>query len=359
MGLWRPIRENMVKRRKTIVVLLGVMFLCALSLIPARNIMAQEKVIELRYASPYPPTHTMAMADQKWIAKIEAETKGRVKIKPYWSGTLVSGRESMQELKKGVADIAHITPIYEKSGVDLTKVIVDFFSDANDEVKAKVYWELYNKYPEIRKEYEAVKILCLGGNTGELHLMTIKKPVKTIEDMKGMRLRVTGEVLMRTLKALGTEPVSMPVPEMYESLQKGIIQGVLFGDADYKALKLSEIIKYDTNNFLVYVGPFPVRAMNLDTWKKLPPDIQKIFDANAGWCMKPFRMTKKPQEEGKAAALKAGVQFVNDQAGLQKYESIFDAENMKEAQALDAKGYPGTKIYNEARRLIKQYNTAK
>jgi TRAP-type transport system periplasmic protein len=150
----------------------------------------------------------------------------------------------------------------------------------------------------------------------------------------------------------------MPVVEMYESLQKGIIQGVIFAHGDYKSLKLAEIVKYETENFAQDRGVYVSRAMNKDAWNKLPPDIQKIIDASTNWWGETIHTeSKKPEEEGRAMAEKAGVQFFKmDQAGLQKYSTTFDAENLKEAQALDAKGYPGTKIYNEARRLVKQYN---
>jgi TRAP-type C4-dicarboxylate transport system substrate-binding protein len=159
----------MIKVNRTMVVLLSILFLCAL--IPAVTVLAQ--TIEMRYASHYAPTHPYSVADQKWIEKIEKETKGRVKIKPYWNGTLVSGRESMRELKKGVADIAFITPIYEKSGVDLTKALLDFFKDSDPSVNARIYWELFNKFPEIQKEYDGMRILAV--NVGSpMFLMTSK-----------------------------------------------------------------------------------------------------------------------------------------------------------------------------------------
>jgi TRAP-type C4-dicarboxylate transport system substrate-binding protein len=348
--------ENMVKVRKAMVVFLGVMFLFAL--MPALTVVvAQAQVIELRYASPYAPAHPYSLADQKWIEKIEKEANGRVKIKPYWNGTLISSRESMREVVAGVADIAFITPIYEKSGVDLTKAITDFFSDSAPEVNAKIYWELYNKFPEIRKEYDALKLLAVTAGT-PMYLMTNKKPVRTLEDMKGMRMRVTGDTMMRTLKTLGLEPVGMPVVEMLESLQKGIIQAVIFAHGDYKSLKLVDAVKFETENFTQDRGVYPSRAMNKGVWAKLPADIQKIFDASINWYGETILSeAKKPEEEGRAMAVKAGVQFVKmDAAGLKKYNDTFDAENVKEAASLDAKGYPGTKIYQEARRLVKQYN---
>ena len=345
--------------RKAMTLFLGVTLMGAWML-GVNELAAQEKPIELTYATHYAPIHPYSIADQHWIAKIEKETNGRVKIKPYWAGTLISGRESTRELSKGVADIAFITPIYEKSGVDITKAILDFFRESRPEVNFKIFWELYNQFPELRKEYESVKIIAINAGS-PMRLMTVKKPVKTIADLKGMRIRATGDVIGRTLKELGTEPVVMPVTEMYESLQKGIIQGVIFAPGDYKSLKLSEIVKYETENFLQDRGAYASRAMNLNSWKKLPPDVQKVFEANKDWwSVETLNEAYKPDDEGKAMAIKAGVQFVQmDQAGIQKYDATFDAEALKEAKVLDGKGLPGTKLFNEARRLVKQYNTAK
>ncbi len=108
------------------------------------------------------------------------------------------------------------------------------------------------KFPEIRKEYDKVKILAV--NVGiPMYLMTNKKAVKSLDDLKGMRIRVTGDAMMRTFKTLGAEPVGMPVVEMLESFQKGIIQGVIFAHGDYKSLKLAEAVKFETENFIA--GP--------------------------------------------------------------------------------------------------------
>jgi TRAP-type C4-dicarboxylate transport system substrate-binding protein len=349
----------MKKANQARVLFLGAVFLATLMLAVV-EVRAQEKPIELTYASQYANIHPYSIADQHWIAKIEKETNGRVKIKPYWAGTLISSRESMREIEKGVADIGFVTPIYEKSGVDLTKAIIDFFFGSAPEMNLKIFWDVYDKFPELRKEYETLKIVAV--NVGApMYLMTTKKPVKTIDDLKGIRIRVTGNALMRTMKELGMEPVGMPVTEMLESLQKGIIQAVIFSHGDYKALKLAEVVKYETENFLQDRGAYASRGMNLNTWKKLPPDVQKVFETNKDfWSLETYREAIKPDDEGLGMAKKAGVQFVQmDKAGIQKYENTYEVEDLKEAKALDAKGLPGTKIFEEIRRLVKQYNPQK
>jgi TRAP-type transport system periplasmic protein len=344
--------------KKSMAVLLGILFMFAA--IPAVSVLAQDKVAELVYASPYAPTHPYSVADIRVFEKIEKETKGAVKFKPYWNGTLISSRESMSELKKGVGDMAFVTPIYEKSGVDLTKAILDFFSDSNPQVNAKIYWELYNKFPEIRKEYESVKVLAVTVGI-PMYLMTTKKAVKSLEDMKGMRIRVTGDAMMRSMKALGAEPVGMPVTDMYESLQKGLIGGVIFAHGDYKSLKLAEVVKFETENFTQDRGVYVSRAMNKDKWALLPANVQKVFDANRDyWGVEIFTEQGKPEDMGKDLATKANIQFVKmDNAGIKKYSDILEKENEVQAQELEKRGFPGTKIYKEARRLVKLYNKKK
>jgi len=340
------------------VLFLGLALLVAT--MPGYKAYAQDKVIELRYASQNPPNHPYSIADQNWIAKIEKETNGRVKIKPYWGGTLISSREAMSELSKGVADIAFVYPIYEKSGVDLSKALLGYFKGTQSPAaNAKIFWELYDKFPELRKEYEKVKPLVVNASTAT-PLMTTAKPVKTLADIRGMRIKAVAEVVS-PLKDFGGEGVVIPMVETYEQLQKGIIKGVFAPHETYKSMKFAEVIKYETVNFTVPRGPYVSRAMNLDSWKKLPPDIQKIIEASKDWWFQEnAKELDKQEEAGEELAKKAGVQFVQmDPADVAKFDDAYEKDNIKAAQELDKKGFPATKFYNEARRLVKQASAQK
>ncbi len=101
--------------------------------------------------------------------------------------------------------------------------------------------------------------------------------------------------------------------------------------------------------------------MNLDSWKKLPPDIQKIIEASRVWWeQETLKELDKQEAAGEELAKKAGVQFVQmDPADVAKFDEAYEKDNIKAAQALDAKGLPATKFYNEARRLVKAASAAK
>jgi TRAP-type transport system periplasmic protein len=313
-------------------------------------------VIELTYASINPPQHGYSVADVHFFEKIEKETKGEVKIKPYWAGTLMSSREGTRELAKGVADLGFISPIYEKSGVDITTTILGFFSGSTPQNNIKIFWDLFKKFPELRKEYESVKLLGLNAST-PMDLQTTKKPVKSLTDLKGLRIKTSTD-MVSTFKELGAEGVVMPMQETYESLQKGLVSGVMAAYETYKSLKFAEVIKFQTTNFQVARGVYGSRAMNLDSWKKLPANIQKLFEAGKDWwSLENFKESDKINDAGKADADKAGVQYLQmPKADIDKYFTIYNKEQEKRAKDLDAKGLPGTAIFKETRRLVTLYN---
>jgi TRAP-type C4-dicarboxylate transport system substrate-binding protein len=116
-------------------------------------------------------------------------------------------------------------------------------------------------------------LLLLTHQPGNVH--TTKKPIRTIEDMKGLRLRFASPTIREFIAALGGTPVGVVPTEQVEQLQKGTIDGVFidYGGAGI-AFKMGGILKYSTEMYS-YVSSFGV-AMNPDFWNTLPPDLQAL-----------------------------------------------------------------------------------
>ncbi|HVN96106.1 MAG TPA: TRAP transporter substrate-binding protein DctP [Syntrophorhabdaceae bacterium] len=339
-------------RNKYLLMCIVPVILAAL-MIPCHVMAQQAKVIELTYGTPYAADHAFSLTDQKWIAKIEKETNGRVKIKPYWGGAIIGGRDAVEELTQGAVDMAFINPATSKSGFLIHKASYLFFYGANQTVGARVFKELLKKFPEIEGEYKGMKVLCWGGST---HQLITRKPVRRIADLKGMRLKSLGD-MAGVLKELGVEGISLSNAEVYVALQKGIIDGLLSPAETLEVLKLSEVAKYVTliNLYKTHSG---MRAMNLAKWNSLPPDIKQVFERNIDWYGQEaddsqLKGNQHAMEDGK----KLGVEFITlPKDELDKFYAPMKAEAIKEAQALDAKGLPGTKILSEAQRLIQLYS---
>ncbi|MBO9726969.1 MAG: ABC transporter substrate-binding protein, partial [Novosphingobium sp.] len=87
-------------------------------------------VTELVYATQYSPQHPFSRADKSWIDYVEKRSGGKLRIRVFWSGTLLSSDMSMEELRHGVADIGLVTPIYVKGGTHLIRIQSGFYSGA-------------------------------------------------------------------------------------------------------------------------------------------------------------------------------------------------------------------------------------
>jgi TRAP-type transport system periplasmic protein len=316
---------------------------------------ASAQIIELKYASLWPPPpHPMSIADTHWIDKIEKESNGKVKIKPYWMASLITPREGPLEVANGVADIAYAPVGYLKAGFELAKAQECFYQGAPDlETRIRIFWEVWNKFPEMKKEFSDFKLVVVG-SSGEpsYHLMT-NKPVRTLSDLKGMRIKAP-PALINTLKQLGAEGIIISMADVYEQMQKGIIQGAFALPGDYKSMKFAEVVKYDVTNITVDVNPAPFRIMAMSSWNKLPLDVQKVIDANKQWwSMEHAKEMQNAAAAGQEAAVKAGIQFVKiPETDVVKFREVFHQETIKANRELDAKGIPATKYYEEIQRLI-------
>ena len=341
-----------MKGSKSIFILVAAACLVAL-LLPRIATAQQSKVIDLSYGTPVGPDHTFSVVDAKWIAKIEKETNGRVKIKPYWGGSIIGGKDAMEELRQDAVDIAFVNPSTSRSGYAILKASYLFFYGADQKVGGRVFKELLKEFPEIEKEYMGLKVLAWGGST---HQLITRKPVRKIDDLRGMRMKVVGDI-SASLKDLGVEGMSISNAEVYVGLQKGILDGVLSPVEALESLKFAEVAKYVTLvNF--YRSHSGTRMMNLGKWNSLPPDIKKVFEDNIDWYGQETdaefdRRNEHAIESGK----KLGVEFIPiSKEEMAKFYAPMKKYALIEAQGLDAKGLPGTKILNETQRLIKLYS---
>lgn len=338
-----------MKKKHYMVVLSAIVFI---SFILTGPVLAQDKIIELSFASSFGPEHTFSIADQKWINKIERDTNNRVKIKPFWGGTLLGPTQGADEMAMGVADIGQVNPAYAKSGYHFTKASFLFFYGASQEVGRLALKEMLKKFPEIEQEYEGVKVLAWTSGFDYQAIST--KPIRTLSDFRGMRMRATGQVVA-LLRLLNAEGVSIGGHETYINLQKGIIEGTIQPFETFKSGRLAEVAKYATwlNLYRPHTGD---RMMNLNIWNKLPKDIQKIFEGNIEfWGQTLDDECIKANAEGIDIGKKSGVEYITfPKEDSIKFEQLIAQQAMKDAKDLDAKGLPGTKMYLEAQRLVKE-----
>jgi TRAP-type transport system periplasmic protein len=238
----------------------------------------QTEPIELKISHFGPPNYIQQTAVlEPWAKKIEKLTNGRVKFSFYPKEALGKASEQYDLAVNGTADITLGLPDYTPGRFPLISCIKMPFMGEKGERASMVVWALYNKY--LQDEFKDVKVLwmfCHG--SGQLH--TTKKQVKTLEDLKGLRIRMANPFLGQAIERLGAIPVICTTPEVYNLLRDDKIDGTVIPWEGALNFKLLEFCKYHTE-INMYTLPFFV-VMNKEKYESLPADIKKIIDENSG-----------------------------------------------------------------------------
>ncbi len=262
--------------------------------------------IKLNHSNLWPAPHKHSVLATEWAKEIEKRTNGRVVITVHHGGTLTPGDKCYDGVVRGISDIGMSVCGYTRGRFPLTEVIELPLGYKSGWAATRLITDYYAKFKP--KEFDEVKLMFLFAHgPGLLHT---KKPVRKLEDLKGMKIRAFGAVT-KIVTALGGAPVSMPMGETYEALSRGVVEGSV---APYEALqgwKWGEVVKYSIEApGMAYSSAFFV-AMNKDKWNALPPDIQKIFEqVNAEWIEKHGKGWDEIDKAGKDFALKLGNQII-------------------------------------------------
>lgn len=278
------------------------------------------KAIELTYSVFFPPTHKNTILAQEWAKEIEKRTDGKVKITVFPSGTLTKAEVCYDGVEKGISDIGMSCLSYTRGKFPLSEVL-DLPLGVRSGVDATAMTNAFRK-KFAPKEFDGVKIMYLHAHgPGFLHT---KKPVKTLDDLKGLKVRCTG-LSSKIVSALGGTPVSMPMGETYDALSRGVVDGSMAPEESLEGWRWGEVVKSTTECYgAAYTTTFFV-AMNKARWEKLPKDVQDVIEkVNEEWITKTGAAWDAMDKSGKAFAAAKGNQTI----------SLSDEENARWAKAV-------------------------
>jgi len=220
--------------------------------------------------------HVPAGADVKnlWIPMLEEMKKrsnGRITYTMFAGGALGKGPEHFDIVKTGLSDMGYATLTWTPGRFPLSDVLsVPIVCPAKWK-GAEAGTAMYERV--LHQEFEDVKVLHIN-NCVMAHLWTTKS-VKTLEDLKGMKIRSPGGLQTKAIEALGATPIFMPLGEVYLSMETGVIDGVVTCPALVKAFKLFEVAKYGVpiSFGCVAEGLF----VNKKFWDRVPEDLKPII----------------------------------------------------------------------------------
>ncbi len=249
--------------------------------------------IELRFSDHNPPTGRIAVKYiEPWAREIEKASKGRIKITMYFGETLNKGTESIAAVTGGITDLAWVVHGFYSGKFPLSDVMTLPFIGAPEgnyqgrqlssaAINSIIYQDLYDNMPEIQAEYQGMKLLY-NHVSMPYFLSTTKKPVRTMEDLKGMKIRELGGPPTDMWKLLGANPMMLNSADIYDSASKGVIDGAALQWSLIGTFRFYEVFKYYTDMGTT-LGTFSV-VMNQNTWNKLTPDLQQaVMSVSGKW----------------------------------------------------------------------------
>jgi TRAP-type C4-dicarboxylate transport system substrate-binding protein len=292
---------------KKISLLVLVSLVLSIALLPATRLFAQAPV-KLKFSNFFPATHQYAVLGQQFCDEIKKRTNGKVEIAYYPSGILTSAPKMFEGVVNGVSDIGLSHCEYTRGRFPVTETLSLPLGYPSGYVAGEVANDFYNQFHQ--KEWDAVHVL-LFYSTGPQIISTVKKPVRTLEDLKGLKIRASGRPA-DVLKVLGGTPVGVEMADMYDGLQRGVVDGVLSSMEVEKGWKIGEIIRYATLSYKVGTVYTFYIVMNKDKWNALPEDAKKIFTETATqWKDKYGVASNDIDIEGRDFLLKNGGQLIS------------------------------------------------
>ena len=309
------------------------------------------KTLKLTYSNFFPPTHIQSILAEAWCKEVELKTNGEVIIEYYPAGTLTKGPKIYDGVVEGISDIGFSVLAYSRGRFAVMGAVDLPLGYTSGKVATQVANSVYNKFKP--KEFKDVAVMYFHAHGPGL-FFNAKRPIKTLEDLKGLKLRATG-YSAKIVKAAGGTPVGMPMPHSYQNIQKGVVDGGVYPMESNKGWRLGEVVKYGTATYsIAYTTAFFV-VMNKSKWNKLSSNAQNTIRLiNEQWISKHGEAWDTSDVEGLKYFLNQG----NELRGLSKKESarwetavapIVD----EYAAVLDKKGVDGKAVINYLRETLK------
>ncbi|MFN4065402.1 TRAP transporter substrate-binding protein [Parazoarcus communis] len=319
---------------------------------------AQEVVLKVaHFLPPVSPAHTKFITP--WCDKIAAESQGKMKCQIYPAMQLGgTPPQLLNQVRDGVADIVWTLPGYTPGRFPTSEVFELPFVTTTHEASSRAMWDFVQKHS--MNEFAGMKPIATWVNgPNVLHFRT--KEVKTLDDLKGMKVRAPSRLGTKLLASLGATPVGMPVPQMAESLSKGVIEGALIPWEVVPATKTHELTKFhaEASGEYAMTTATMIFVMNQKKYDSLSPELKKVIDDNSGretsaWVSAQF---KGADAGGREAAVSRGnTVYQIAPAEITKWRDASKPVAEEWVKEISAKGVNGQQLLDDANALVTQYS---
>ena len=234
-------------KRLSWLLVLGA-FAMSLLMIGGQEAIAAEKTFKLKYSYHGPEVIPPGQWSKKAAQRIEEKSGGRIKIKCYFSESLLKFDNIITGTASGVSDITLVDPASFAGVFDLNMIFTRMLMDIpSQKAMTKAFMEMIRTNPAFNKELEAkglrwASIFAMPGFC--LHMT--KSPVKTPADLEGKRISTMGKDPSLWFESLKAAPVSLPPGDWHMSLSRGLVDGMFLHFSGIDGFKLAPLFKYHT-----------------------------------------------------------------------------------------------------------------
>ena len=231
--------------------------------------------VTLTLGHPFPEQHPIAQnALLPYAEAVNEATGGAVTIEFAAGGSLAAPPATFENTVAGGQDLGWALQGYHAGLFPATEVVEQPFQFESAVQATNTLWDLYDEFPELQEEYSDVALLGLWvHDIGDL--WTKDQPVQTLEDMEGLTLRFPTPVIGRVMEAMGASTVGMPAPQIFDSLNTGVIDGLMIAVSGLASFQLYPELAHGTECNCYVATQYLV--MNLDQWNELTPDTQAVL----------------------------------------------------------------------------------
>lgn len=315
---------------------------------------AQEVTLRVHsFGSPNSLDHTAHL--DVWAKQVETDSAGRIAVEVYSSLQLGGGvADLVPQLEDGIVDVIWTLPGFTPGRFPGTQGLeLPFMNTGTSTTMSPAAMEFITT--NLAKEFEGIKIISVHATDAAL-IHTKDKPVRTLEDLAGMKLRVAGRFIGEGVKGMGATPVGMGLGDIYEALSRGQVDGMLINWAITQPFRFYEVTDYHTDYPLFQ--SMLMTLMSQASYDKLPDDLKAVIDSNSGveYATRMGEIWDTATQPARQASIDAGDEIItlSDEEVARWKVAVQPAYDAWIAE-MDARGYDGAALFESLKEITAKY----
>lgn len=261
--------------------------------------------VEFRATNLLPPNGSQSDSIQWFMDELEKRTDGEVKTDVVYGGALLSGTDTLPGMNQGRAEAGNVVPAYFPAELPLNNVNMVPIADADQSARLRALQDLNDNVDAFAEEFEKNGLVLIGFLPNASSTVAFNKEIKSLADLDGAKVRIPSQPQSVVFEELGAEPVFMASEEVYEAVERGIVDGVTYPLDTQVANGITEVANYVAPDVGQNGGS--IFAVSKTAYDKLSDDAKDVVEELKGeWYEKTDELLTKYEREACDEFLKDG-----------------------------------------------------